>query len=69
MRAADGLPILVPRPYLARIRSGDVLDPLLLQVLPREAELSPAPGFTPDPLSENAALCGPGCSGNTKTES
>ncbi len=60
MRAADGMPILVPRPYLARIRSQDVGDPLLLQVLPREAELSPSPGYTPDPLGESSALCGPG---------
>jgi EF-P beta-lysylation protein EpmB len=60
MQAANGLPILVPRPYLARIRPGDADDPLLLQVLPRMAELDQTPGFTPDPLGENAALCGPG---------
>jgi L-lysine 2,3-aminomutase len=58
--AADGLPILVPRPYLARIRAGDACDPLLLQVLPREAELGRTPGFTADPLGESAALYGPG---------
>ena len=37
-RAAGGFPLLVPRPYLARIRPGDPADPLLLQVLPRAAE-------------------------------
>lgn len=60
VRAADGFSILVPRPYLARIRIGDAGDPLLLQILPRGAELSHTPGFTPDPLGEIAALCGPG---------
>ncbi|MGD0654392.1 MAG: EF-P beta-lysylation protein EpmB [Thermoguttaceae bacterium] len=60
MQAANGLPILVPRPYLARIRPGDADDPLLLQVLPRMAELDQTPGYAPDPLGENAALCGPG---------
>ncbi len=31
-------PLLVPRPYVARIRSGDPRDPLLLQVLPQHRE-------------------------------
>jgi EF-P beta-lysylation protein EpmB len=60
IKAAAGLPILVPRPYIARIRPGDAGDPLLLQVLPRPAELGHVPGFTPDPLGEIAALCCPG---------
>jgi len=60
MQAAEGFPILVPRPYIARIRTGDVSDPLLLQVLSCPAELSQTPGFTPDPLGEIATLCGPG---------
>jgi L-lysine 2,3-aminomutase len=60
VRSAHGFSILVPRPYLARIRVGDANDPLLLQILPRGSELSQTPGFTPDPLGETAALCGPG---------
>ena len=60
VQAANGLPILVPRPYLARIRSGDIGDPLLLQVLPRSAELAQVSGFTPDPLGEFAVLCSAG---------
>jgi EF-P beta-lysylation protein EpmB len=60
VQAADGFPIMVPRPYLARIRPGDAADPLLLQVLPRMAEFDHIPGFIPDPLDENNALCGPG---------
>ncbi|NLE39404.1 MAG: hypothetical protein GX621_15390, partial [Pirellulaceae bacterium] len=50
-------PVLVPRPYLARIKPGDPRDPLLLQVLPQSAEsLCPA-GFSTDPLDE-ASLSG-----------
>ena len=40
--AAGGFPLLVPRPYLARIRPGDPADPLLLQVLPQAAETAVA---------------------------
>jgi EF-P beta-lysylation protein EpmB len=60
VQAANGLPILVPRPYLARIRTGDAGDPLLLQVLPRKAELDQTPGYAPDPLGETTSFCGTG---------
>jgi len=53
-------PLLVPRPYLSRIRRGDPADPLLLQVLPKAAELATAPGYSADPLGEAHARCGPG---------
>ncbi|MCD4726860.1 MAG: KamA family radical SAM protein [Pirellulales bacterium] len=53
-------PLLVPRPYLSRIRRGDPADPLLLQVLPRAAELATVPGYSADPLGEAHARCGPG---------
>lgn len=59
-QASGGFRLLVPRPYLARIRPGDPADPLLLQVLPRAAETAAAPGYSPDPLCEADALCGPG---------
>ena len=59
-RAAVGFPLLVPRPFLARIRPGDPYDPLLRQVLPRLAELTPKAGFQADPLGEARAACGPG---------
>ena len=36
--ASDDRPLLVTRPYLARIRRGDPTDPLLLQVLPQAVE-------------------------------
>jgi EF-P beta-lysylation protein EpmB len=58
--AAADFPLLVPEPYLARIRPGDPRDPLLLQVLPQGRELEPAPGFGPDPLGERAAMTVPG---------
>jgi L-lysine 2,3-aminomutase len=56
--AAAGFPVLVPRPYLDRIRRGDPDDPLLRQVLPRAAELAETPGYSTDPLHEaDAAVC------------
>jgi EF-P beta-lysylation protein EpmB len=58
--AADGFPLLAPRPYLARIRPGNPADPLLLQIMPRAAETASATGFQADPLGEADAVCGPG---------
>ena len=52
--------MLVPRPYLARIRPDDPDDPLLAQVLPRAAEMTPVARFDLDPLDEATALCAPG---------
>lgn len=60
-RAAQALfPLRVPRPYLARMRRGDVHDPLLRQVLPLAAEQQPAPGFNQDPVGDRAAMVAPG---------
>jgi EF-P beta-lysylation protein EpmB len=60
-RAATGaFPLLVPHGFAARMRPGDPRDPLLLQVLPTAAELTPAAGFTADPLDEAATLAAPG---------
>lgn len=47
-----GFPLLVPRGYVARMRKGDRLDPLLLQIAPLAAEAERVPGFGPDPLAE-----------------
>lgn len=55
---ADTFPLLVPRPYLARVRPGDPNDPLLLQILPRQDELQEAPGFARDPVGERTAIEG-----------
>ena len=62
-RSTAGFRVLVPEPYLARIRPGDPADPLLLQVLPRKEELSVAPQFVSDPLHEAAILRTPGLLG------
>ena len=56
--AATDFPLLVPLPYLARIRRGDPRDPLLLQVLPDRAEALSMPGYTLDPTGEQS-LSGP----------
>jgi EF-P beta-lysylation protein EpmB len=52
--AAKQFPILVPEPYLARIKKGDPTDPLLLQVLASSHEMASPEGFTSDPLQELA---------------
>ena len=45
-------PLRVPRSYAARMRKGDPADPLLLQVLPVQAERMDVTGFDADPLRE-----------------
>ncbi len=50
-----GFPLRVPRGFVARMRQGDPADPLLLQVLPRPAELATVPGFTADAVGDGAA--------------
>lgn len=50
--AAKLFPLRVPRGFVARMRKGDVHDPLLKQVLPISEELLSADGFTADPLQE-----------------
>ncbi|MCG8458613.1 MAG: EF-P beta-lysylation protein EpmB [Holophagales bacterium] len=45
-------PLRVPRSFVARMEKGNPRDPLLLQVLPRAAELRTVPGFVTDPLAE-----------------
>lgn len=58
--AAAGFPLLVPRPFVARMRPGNPRDPLLLQVLPVAAEDAQVAGWSADPLLEADALAGPG---------
>jgi len=57
--AAKLFPLRVPRSYLARMRRGDVHDPLLRQVLPLGDEQLEVPGFSADPLEEAAARRAP----------
>lgn len=56
-RAAAQFPLLAPRGFVARMRKGDLTDPLLRQVLPLGEESVAHPGFSTDPLAETA--CGP----------
>ncbi|MBM4002611.1 MAG: EF-P beta-lysylation protein EpmB [Planctomycetes bacterium] len=58
--AGVDFPLLVPAPYLSRIRPGDPNDPLLLQILPRLDELEPRSGFSLDPVGDLAAQREPG---------
>lgn len=53
LSAARHFPVLVPRPFVERMRKGDPHDPLLLQVLPLAAEDQLASGFSVDPLGEH----------------
>ncbi len=50
----------IPESYLARIRTGDPHDPLLLQALPQAREADATPGFVADPVGDHAALVAPG---------
>jgi EF-P beta-lysylation protein EpmB len=59
-QAARGFPLFVPRGYVARMRPGDINDPLLRQVLPVEDELHATPGFVADPVDDAAATRQPG---------
>src|SRR5690242_10461205 len=58
--ADTGFAVRVPRGFVARMRYGDANDPLLLQVLPRAAELGDVPGFTRDAVGDLDARMGRG---------
>jgi EF-P beta-lysylation protein EpmB len=58
-RAAHDFGLRVTRSFIARMRQGDVNDPLLRQVLPLGDELLETPGYVPDPLEEGAARRAP----------
>jgi len=57
--AARGFRLRVPRSFIARMRPGDINDPLLRQVLPVGAELADETGYGADPVGERAALRAP----------
>lgn len=59
-QAARLFPLLVPESFLARMRPGDLTDPLLRQVLPLGAEAENPPGFVADPVGDDAAHLAPG---------
>lgn len=54
-QAARQFPLRVPRAFVAKMRKGDIHDPLLRQVLPLGEELAVPPGFVTDPLAERSS--------------
>ncbi len=58
--ASKSFKLRVPRAFVGKMRKGDPLDPLLLQVLPHHLELEEYPEFVTDPLGEEAANQLPG---------
>lgn len=58
--AHESFKLRVPRSFVARMKKGQLDDPLLLQVLPQAQELLEVPGYTGDPLEEAAATHSPG---------
>lgn len=57
---ADSFPLLAPREYVARIRQGDLADPLLRQIMPLAEEKDEVSGFTTDPVRDSQATLTPG---------
>jgi len=60
LRAAELFPVMVSESYLQRMRHGDPRDPLLRQVLPRDAELDDVSGFSVDAVGDAEARRAPG---------
>jgi len=58
--AARAFPLRVPRGFVARMKRGDVADPLLRQVLPIGAELEVHAGYSADPTGDLAVQSAPG---------
>ena len=46
-------PVRVPRPFIARMKMGDINDPLLKQVMPLSDEFVVSDGYLLDPLEEH----------------
>ena len=59
-RTATGFGLRVPRGYIARMRPGDIDDPLLRQVLPLDAENDVVPGFDIDAVGDSHRALGDG---------
>ncbi|MBE2893633.1 EF-P beta-lysylation protein EpmB [Spirabiliibacterium falconis] len=49
-------PLLVPRPFVARMEKGNPHDPLFLQVMSGAGEFEHVDGFVTDPLEEHNAV-------------
>jgi L-lysine 2,3-aminomutase len=53
--ACEDFALKVPRSFVQRMRRGDPLDPLLLQVLSTASEMLGTTGYGPDPVGETGA--------------
>lgn len=53
--ACEDFALKVPRSFVQRMRHGDPRDPLLLQVLSSQQEMSDVQGYVRDPVGENGA--------------
>ncbi|MGH8614471.1 MAG: EF-P beta-lysylation protein EpmB [Gammaproteobacteria bacterium] len=58
--SAPAFRLRVPRGFIARMCKGNPKDPLLLQVLPLQAEQYKVPGYGPDPVGDLRAETVPG---------
>lgn len=52
-KARQLFPVLVPKPFIARMQRGDINDPLLKQVMPLAKEFVISNGYVTDPLEEH----------------
>ena len=59
-KAASQFPVFAPLPFVSRIRTNDIDDPLLKQILPVAVEDEQLAGFQKDPLQEAEATLTPG---------
>ncbi|MFT7387187.1 MAG: EF-P beta-lysylation protein EpmB [Candidatus Endobugula sp.] len=53
-RSAVLFPLRVPLAFIARMKKGDINDPLLQQVLPVDAECEVTDGYSTDPVEEQS---------------
>ena len=60
LAASETFSLRVPHNYIARIKPGDINDPLLRQVLPLGDELVAKKGFVSDPVGDLQAMPVPG---------
>src|SRR5262245_5446822 len=58
--SSGSFPVFAPRGYIARMRRGDINDPLLRQGLPLAEEQVAVPCFSADPVDDRSALLSPG---------
>lgn len=65
--ASQQFKLRVPRAFVGKMKLGDALDPLLLQVLPHHLELEEHADFVTDPLGEEQANQLPGVLHKYKT--